>query len=123
MKSSSSRSIYALALSTMLPIAAMAADVATKEAPIPANAPAAASTANSPAAETTMAEIKKVDKDAKKITLKHDEIKSLDMPPMTMVFQVKDNAMLEGLKPGDKVKFRAEKTKGGYAVSSIEGVK
>jgi Cu(I)/Ag(I) efflux system periplasmic protein CusF len=118
MKRSSFTSICALAFSTTLPIAAVAADAVA-----PANVPATASKANGAAAETTIAEIKKIDKDAKKITLKHEEIKPLDMPPMTMVFQVKDNAMLEGLKPGDKVKFRAEKTKGGYAVLSIEAVK
>ena len=68
-------------------------------------------------------EIRKVDKDAKKITIKHGEIKSLDMPPMTMVFQVKDAAMLEQVKPGDKVKFSAEKLGGAYTVTRIEAVK
>jgi Cu(I)/Ag(I) efflux system periplasmic protein CusF len=81
---------------------------------------AAVAAASNASIGPTLAEVKKIDKDAKKITLKHEEIKSLDMPPMTMVFQVKDNAMVEGLKPGDKVKFRAEKTKSGYAVSTIE---
>ena len=47
-------------------------------------------TAAASAAEMAAGEIRKVDKDAKKLTIKHGEIKSLDMPPMTMVFQVKD---------------------------------
>ena len=68
-------------------------------------------------------EIHKVDKDAKKITIKHGEIKSLDMPPMTMVFQVKDAAMLEQVKPGDQVKFSAEKLGGAYTVTRIEAAK
>ena len=51
--------------------------------------------------------MRKVDKDAAKITLKHGEIKSLEMPPMTMVFNVKDKAMLDQLKAGDKVRFKA----------------
>ena len=59
-------------------------------------------------------EIRKVDKDAKKITIKHGEIKSIDMPPMTMVFQVKDAALL------DKVKFAAEKQGSAYVVTAIE---
>jgi Cu(I)/Ag(I) efflux system periplasmic protein CusF len=121
MKRMSLQLAYALVLAAVLPIVANAAGDATNAAAPPTDA-AVGATGNV-TAESTLAEVKRIDKDAKKITLKHDEIKSLDMPPMTMVFQVKDNAILEGLKPGDKVKFRAEKTKGGYAVSSIEGVK
>ena len=66
------------------------------------------------------AEVRKVDKDAKKITLKHGEIKNLDMPAMTMVFQVKDQALLDNVKAGDKIKFKAEKAGSGYAVTQIE---
>jgi len=65
-------------------------------------------------------EIRKVDKEAKKITIKHGEIKSLDMPPMTMVFQVKDPALLDKAKAGDKVKFDAMKVGGQYFVTKIE---
>ena len=43
----------------------------------------------------------------------HGEIKNLEMPGMTMVFQVKDPTVLDTLKTGDKVKFRAEKAGGG----------
>ena len=60
------------------------------------------------AADLTDGEVRKIDRESKKITLKHAEIKNLDMPPMTMVFLVKDPALLDGLKPGDKVKFAAE---------------
>ena len=69
------------------------------------------------------AEVRKVDKDAKKITLKHGEIKNLEMPAMTMVFQVKDTTLLDKVKAGDKVKFRAEKVVSGYAVTEIEMAK
>lgn len=69
------------------------------------------------------AEVRKVDREAKKITLKHGEIRNLEMPPMTMVFQVSDVALLEQLKQGDKVKFTAEKVKGAYTVTSIEPAK
>ena len=57
------------------------------------------------ASDMTDGEIRKIDKDAKKITIKHGEIKHLEMPSMTMVFQVKDAALLEQVKVGDKVKF------------------
>lgn len=66
------------------------------------------------------AEIRKIDLENKKVTLKHGEIKNLDMPGMTMVFQVKDAAMLEKVKAGDKVKFTADKVNGAFTVMSIE---
>jgi Cu(I)/Ag(I) efflux system periplasmic protein CusF len=69
------------------------------------------------------AEIRKIDLENKKITLKHGEIKNLDMPGMTMVFQVKDAAMLEKVKAGDKVKFTADKVNGAFTVMSLEAVK
>ena len=65
-------------------------------------------------------EVRKVDKSAKKITIKHGPLANLDMPAMTMVFQVKDPAMLDKVKAGDKVKFQAEKVGGAYTVTSIE---
>ena len=71
-------------------------------------------------ADMTDGEIRKVDKDTRKITIKHGEIKNLDMPGMTMLFQVKDPAMLDMVKLGDKVKFRAEKAGGGIVVTEIQ---
>ena len=68
------------------------------------------------AAEMTDGEVRKVSKDTGKITLKHGEIKNLDMPPMTMVFQVKDPGLLDKVKPGDKVRFAAEKGPDGAIV-------
>lgn len=73
--------------------------------------------------EMVDAEIKKIDKDARKITLKHAPIKHLDMPAMTMVFQLKDGVMPADLKVGDKVKVAVEQTKSGYLVSTIEAAK
>ncbi|MGE4050931.1 MAG: copper-binding protein [Piscinibacter sp.] len=70
--------------------------------------------------DMTDAEVRKVDKDAGKLTLKHGEIRNLDMPPMTMVFTVKDKAMLDPIKPGDKVKFKAAKEGGTYIVTEIQ---
>jgi len=65
-------------------------------------------------------EVRKVDRDNLKITIKHGEIKSLDMPPMTMVFTVKDPAMLEAAKPGDKVRFGVAREDGKFVVTAIE---
>jgi len=72
------------------------------------------------AATMTEGEIRKIDKGASKLTIKHGEIKSLDMPPMTMVFQVKDGTMLDKVKVGDKVRFVAEKAASGYVVTEIQ---
>ena len=80
----------------------------------------AASTALAGSHDMADAEVRKVDKDAAKITLKHGEIKSLDMPAMTMVFQVKDKAMLDQVKAGDKVRFAAEKQGGAMTITRIE---
>ena len=76
--------------------------------------------AQAPAADMTEGEVRKVDKDTKKITIKHGDIKNLDMPGMTMLFQVKDPGMLDMVKPGDKVKFRAEKAGGAIVVTEIQ---
>jgi Cu/Ag efflux protein CusF len=65
-------------------------------------------------------EVRKVDPAAKKITIKHGELKNMNMPPMTMVFQVKDPAMLDKVKAGDKVKFRADIVNGALTVMAIE---
>jgi Cu(I)/Ag(I) efflux system periplasmic protein CusF len=69
------------------------------------------------------AEVRKVDKGAGKITLKHGEIKNLDMPAMTMVFQVKDKAMLDKVKAGDKVRFAADNVGGAITITQIEPTK
>jgi Cu(I)/Ag(I) efflux system periplasmic protein CusF len=77
--------------------------------------------AQAPAAkDMAEAEVRKVDKDAKKVTLKHGPIKNLDMPAMTMVFQVRDAALLDKLATGDRIKFSAEQLQGAYVVTGVE---
>jgi Cu(I)/Ag(I) efflux system protein CusF len=69
---------------------------------------AATTHAASPAsgkAEVVKAQVVKVDATRGKVTLKHAPIKSIKMEAMTMPFKVKDAAMLEALKAGDKVTF------------------
>lgn len=93
---------------------------------IAATPPALAQTApQAPAAEATStlpqieAEVRKVDAAAGKLTLRHGDIPNLDMPAMTMVFQARTPAQLDGLKPGDKLLFRADKVNGAYIAFDI----
>ena len=76
------------------------------------------------AAEPTAdGEVRKVDKEQGKVTLKHGPLTNLDMPAMTMVFKVLDPKMLDGIKEGDKVKFAADKVNGALTVTAIEAAK
>jgi Cu/Ag efflux protein CusF len=72
------------------------------------------------AADMTEGEIRKIDKDNKKLTIKHGEIKNLDMPGMTMVFQVRDNTMVDQVKVGDKVRFKVERAGSGFVVTELQ---
>jgi len=83
--------------------------------------PAAASAAATPT--TTDGEVRRVDKEQGKITLRHGPISNLDMPGMTMVFKVADPKMLDMVKEGDKVKFGADKVNGVLTVTTIESAK
>jgi Cu/Ag efflux protein CusF len=71
------------------------------------------------AAAYTDAEVRKVDRAAGKVTLKHGAIPNLEMPPMTMVFTVPDAKMLDKVKQGDRVRFRAAEVKGTYTVVEL----
>lgn len=68
-------------------------------------------------------EVKKVDKEAGKITIKHGPLKNLGMPNMTMVFRVTDPAMVNQVKVGDKIRFEAGEDKGTFLVKKLEVVK
>ena len=65
-------------------------------------------------------EIRKIDKEGGKLTIRHEELKNLGMPAMTMVFRAKHPQILEQLKQGDKVRFVAEKVDGALTVTVIE---
>ncbi len=71
------------------------------------------------AATLSTGEVKKIDKDAGKITLKHGPLTNLAMPAMTMVFRVKSPGMLNSVKVGDAVKFQAENINGALTVTEI----
>ena len=64
--------------------------------------------------------VRRIDPANGKLTLRHGPIVNLDMPAMTMVFRVQDPAMLDKVKPGDKVRFRAENLKGALTVTILE---
>jgi Cu/Ag efflux protein CusF len=103
--------ILAAALfSGIVPVGAQAADPPAK-----AKAPAAT--------PLSSGEVTKVDRESKKVTIKHGPIDNLKMPPMTMVFRVKDGAMLDGLAPGTQVRFRAEEADGGYVLTKLQVAK
>jgi Cu(I)/Ag(I) efflux system periplasmic protein CusF len=71
------------------------------------------------AAPMSEGEVRKVDKNAGKVTIKHGPLANLDMPSMTMVFRVKDPAMLDQVKEGDKIKFSADRIDGAITVTEM----
>lgn len=72
------------------------------------------------AAEFTKGTVKKVDAKARKVTLIHEELKELDMPAMTMVFRVQDEAIMEKLKAGANIEFIAERVNGKLTVTEVK---
>jgi Cu(I)/Ag(I) efflux system protein CusF len=107
------KAIAAIILFVSFPLAAVAVDAHHE--------PGAKSNAISD--QLAEGEVRKIDKNAKKITIKHGPIANLDMPAMTMVFQIKDPAMLDQVKAGDKIRFQAEKIGGALIVTAVEQVK
>jgi len=75
-------------------------------------------------AETVTGQVTKIDESAGKITIRHGPIKKFDMEDgMTMVFRAQDPAMLKTVKPGDKVKFEADRVNGQFTVTRIQKAK
>lgn len=105
--------VAALSLSSTAFAQTSAADHSAHHAP-------AASGAATP---TSDGEVRKVDKEQGKVTLKHGPIANLDMPGMTMVFKVSDPKLLDAIKQGDKVKFSADNVNGALTVTAIEVTK
>jgi len=79
--------------------------------------------ANAQAPTLTDGEIRKVDKGTGKLTIRHGEIKHMDMPPMTMVFHAGDKAMLDQVREGDKVRFLVVQESGKMTITQIEPVR
>ena len=72
------------------------------------------------AVDMTIGMVKKVDEKQMKVTIKHEELKNLDMPPMTMVFAIADATMLAKLKVGSKIKFVADRVNGRLTVTEVQ---
>ena len=68
-------------------------------------------------------EVRKIDKEQGKVTLRHGPISNLDMPAMTMVFKVADAKMLDAVKEGDNVRFAADKVNGTITVTALQVAK
>jgi len=73
-------------------------------------------------AQATEGEVRKLDRAQAKVTIRHGEIKNLDMPPMTMVFRAKPATLLDGLAEGDRISFEADKVDGQYTVTAIRKI-
>ena len=70
-------------------------------------------------ADTASAEVTKIDKPGGRVTLKHDGIRGLDMPPMVMAFRVVDPRVLDTLAVGERVRFTAERINGQYTLTAL----
>lgn len=112
------KAMHIFAIAAVMVASNAAAQPAAKEADHNAHHPAAAAT--SPQSE---GEVRKVDIEQGKVTLRHGPLANLDMPAMTMVFTVANPKLLDGLKQGDKVRFTAEKKEGALVVTAIEVAK
>lgn len=77
-------------------------------------------TAAAQTADMTPGEVRKIDKQAGKLTLKHERIANLNMPPMTMVFRVKEKSMLNALQVGDTILFKAVDKNGVLTITEIK---
>ena len=66
-------------------------------------------------------QVVRIDESARKITIKHGPVKKFDMEEgMTMVYAVRDPALLKTVKAGDKIKFDADRVNGQFTVMKIE---
>ncbi len=75
------------------------------------------------ALKLTAGEVRKVDADTSKLTIRHESIENLEMPAMTMVFKAAKPELLAGLKAGDRIRFRAETIAGAMTVTDIQPVR
>ena len=112
-------------ISAWLAVAALLAGssglaMAASDAPA---APLSANAALDASAKLTLGEVRKIDTEQGKLTIKHGPIENLQMPGMTMVFKAADPAILQRLQVGDKIEFAAEKANGAIAVTTVQTAK
>lgn len=113
-------SLYALLLSAALTTPALAQGHADHTGHATASSAASAATTTATDAVMTAGEITRVDARNGKLSIRHEEIKNLDMPAMTMVFGLKEPALAAQFKPGDKVLFHAEDNNGALTITRIQ---
>ena len=113
-------SLYALLLSAALTTPALAQGHADHTGHATASSAASAATTTATDAVMTAGEITRVDARNGKLSIRHEEIKNLDMPAMTMVFGLKEPALAAQFKPGDKVLFHAEDNSGALTITRIQ---
>ena len=87
------------------------------------NAPVSTTAAPGASAKLTLGEVRRIDTEQGKLTIKHGPIENLQMPGMTMVFKAADPAMLQKLQVGDKIEFAAEKANGAIVVTTVHVAK
>ncbi len=104
---------------TVLSLSATGFAIAATDAPSGAPSPGAVSATT----KLTAGEVRKVDLEQGKLTIKHEALDNLDMPGMTMVFKVADASLLKSVKQGDKILFRAERGEAGFMVVRLEQLK
>ena len=71
-------------------------------------------------APLTSGVVKKTDKEAGKLTIQHGPVLNLHMPAMTMAFKAKDAAMIDQVKPGDRINFVLDRVGGTLTVTRLE---
>lgn len=86
-------------------------------------APAATAAASAPALAMSEGEVRQIDRAQATLTLRHGPITNLDMAAMTMVFKVASPSLLDAVKVGDKLRFRAERVRGVITVTAMEVVR
>ena len=110
-------------MKALLPLAVVLLAISGAARAQPAAAPASAASASTSSSSMTEGEVRKIDKEAGKVTIRHAPIESLGMPAMTMVFRVADPKMLEELREGEKVRFSADRRNGAITLTSVEPAK
>jgi Cu(I)/Ag(I) efflux system protein CusF len=103
--------------------AAAVFSVASGVATAAADTQTSTSAATAAAAKLTSGEVRKVDAEQGKLTIKHAPIENLDMPAMTMVFKASKPELLKNIQAGDKIEFRAESVAGAFVVTDVKPVK
>ncbi|MFC7299654.1 copper-binding protein [Herminiimonas aquatilis] len=95
------------------------ATIASHAAYASASNPMQITDAAKPAATLSDGEVRRINKEGGKVTIKHGPLDNLDMPGMTMIFRVQDPAMLDQIREGDKIKFVADKVDGVFVVKEL----